>query len=83
MDGLVVEVSPPLWQLSRRAAPEPPLPRLDAHLSIHGRSRYPDKALVGAERKAREREARCKQLRYGVSLVANARIYGFLVLSWT
>ncbi len=32
------------------------------------RSRYPDKALVGAEHKAREREARGKQLRYGLSL---------------
>jgi hypothetical protein len=32
------------------------------------RSRYLEKALVGAERKAREREARGKQLRHGLSL---------------
>src|SRR2546427_6566346 len=60
---------------ARAATPSAPYAPIDLW-----RSRYPDKALVGAEREAREREARGKQLRYGVSLKRrHARAHGRLL----
>ena len=50
------------------AAPRPPTETASCAPIDLWCGRYPDEALIGAERKAREREARGKQLRYGLSL---------------